>query len=109
MRPVSALPRLSTVIPHMPMTFLQLRAPAESVRYIPLEIILHLTGATQHAQDRAKWHTPKGIVSITGIKFMNWTEHRGGGGAISGHARVTGAALRPPIFDSPHGAGAVSD
>jgi hypothetical protein len=32
--------------------------------------------------DRRKWHTPAGTLSVTGAKFMNWTLGAGGGGAI---------------------------
>jgi hypothetical protein len=44
--------------------------------------VLWETGAQPDRYDRAKWHTPKGDISITGMKFMNWHQSRGGGGAI---------------------------
>jgi hypothetical protein len=39
-------------------------------------------GAYPDRHDRGKWHTGKGPISVTGAKFMNWSEGRGGGGAI---------------------------
>jgi hypothetical protein len=41
-----------------------------------------MTGAEQDRRDKAKWHTPQGVLSVTGTKFMNWNESAGGGGAI---------------------------
>jgi len=32
--------------------------------------------------DKNKWHTCRGVISVTGQKFMNWTLATGGGGAI---------------------------
>jgi hypothetical protein len=55
---------------------------AAAVREIPLETVLASRGATRDPSDRAKWHTERGPVSITGEKFINWTLERGGGGAI---------------------------
>lgn len=52
------------------------------LRSINLEYILKLTGAHQDKYDKAKWHTEKGIISVTGAKFMNWNKSTGGGGAI---------------------------
>jgi hypothetical protein len=51
-------------------------------REIPLEAVLACRGATRDPADRAKWHTERGPVSVTGSKFTNWTLQRGGGGAI---------------------------
>jgi hypothetical protein len=58
------------------------RDRADAVRGIPLEEVLRATGAEQDRHDKAKWHTPQGLLSVTGIKFMNWKEGIGGGGAI---------------------------
>jgi hypothetical protein len=44
--------------------------------------VLRLCGARPDRDDRHKWHTPAGTLSITGAKFMNWTLGAGGGGAI---------------------------
>jgi hypothetical protein len=54
----------------------------DQLRRIPLATVLRETGAQRDRYDRAKWHTPKGAISITGLKFMNWHRNVGGGGAI---------------------------
>lgn len=64
------------------MTFGQRRAWAQPLRAIPLERVLPLCGARPDRHDRHKWHTPAGVLSVTGAKFMNWTLGAGGGGAI---------------------------
>jgi len=64
------------------MTFQEIRDRAHRVRVIPLQDVLLLTGATRDHYDKAKWHTGKGIISCTGMKFMNWNQGIGGGGAI---------------------------
>lgn len=64
------------------MTWPQLRDLADQVRAIPLEAVLRLSGAHPDCFDRHKWHTARGVLSVTGPKFMNWTCGRGGGGAI---------------------------
>jgi hypothetical protein len=64
------------------MTFGQRRELAQRLRAIPLERVLPLCGARPDRDDRHKWHTPAGVLSITGPKFMNWTLGAGGGGAI---------------------------
>lgn len=64
------------------MSFQQIRDRADRVRGIPLQAVLLATGATPDHDDKAKWHTSRGILSVTGMKFMNWTRGDGGGGAI---------------------------
>lgn len=64
------------------MTFQELRDRADRVRGVPLQTVLLLAGAKQDGYDKAKWHTTQGIVSCTGMKFMNWNQRIGGGGAI---------------------------
>jgi hypothetical protein len=64
------------------MTFCQRREWAQRLRALPLERILPLCGAQPDRYDRRKWHTPAGVLSVTGPKFMNWTLGAGGGGAI---------------------------
>ena len=54
----------------------------DQLRRIPLPAVLRETGAQRDRSDKAKWHTPVGAISITGMKFMNWHQSRGGGGAI---------------------------
>ena len=54
----------------------------DQLRRVPLPTVLQETGAQRDRYDKAKWHTPKGAISITGMKFMNWHQSLGGGGAI---------------------------
>src|SRR5436309_11296029 len=65
-----------------PMTFLEIRDRANRVRGIPLQAVLLLTVAQRVRYDKAKWYTEKGTISFTGMKFMNWNQAVGGGGAI---------------------------
>jgi hypothetical protein len=64
------------------MTFQQIRDRADRVRGLPLPAVLLATGAEPDRFDKAKWHTAQGIISVTGMKFMNWSRGVGGGGAI---------------------------
>lgn len=64
------------------MTYWQRRQQAERLRGIALEKVLSLCGARRARQDPHKWHTPQGVLSVNGPKFMNWHCGRGGGGAI---------------------------
>jgi len=63
-------------------TFHERRAQADRLRAIPLAAVLPLCGAEPDRHDPSKWHTPVGVVSVAGAKFMNWNRGRGGGGAI---------------------------
>ncbi|MCZ7600587.1 MAG: hypothetical protein M5U09_26635 [Gammaproteobacteria bacterium] len=58
------------------------RRRAAAVRDLPLVDVLLAHGAVRDRQDRCKWHSDQGPLSITGAKFFNWSRHRGGGGAI---------------------------
>jgi hypothetical protein len=64
------------------MTFWQRRQRAERLRSIPLETVLPLCGGRPDRDDKHKWHTPEGALSLNGPKFMNWNRGLGGGGAI---------------------------
>lgn len=64
------------------MNFDDFRDRLHRLRAIPLESVLAATGAQRDHLDRAKWHTALGAISVTGMKFMNWNQGRGGGGAI---------------------------
>ena len=64
------------------MTSGERRQWAPRLRSIPLERVLPLCGGSPDRHDRHKWHTSTGTLSVTGVKFMNWTVGRGGGGAI---------------------------
>jgi len=48
-----------------------------------LETVLPLCGAQPDRDDKRKWHTSAGALSVTGAKFMNWHGSVGGGGAIA--------------------------
>ena len=63
-------------------TFEDIKNKAQIVRQIDLKAILKQTGAIHDNFDKAKWHTRRGVISITGQKFMNWHQGLGGGGAI---------------------------
>ncbi len=52
------------------------------IRNIPLIQILLLSGAFRDKSDKNKWHTSRGIISVTNTKFFNWNQNIGGGGAI---------------------------
>jgi hypothetical protein len=64
------------------MTFRQIKQKADQLRAIPLEAVLRACGARPDPNDKSKWHTAQGAVSITGAKFINWHHGSGGGGAI---------------------------
>ena len=40
------------------------------------------TGAERDRRDKKRWNTTRGVLSVTGMKFMNWNLNLGGGGAI---------------------------
>jgi hypothetical protein len=63
-------------------TFEEIKNLANSVRDIDLMAVLQRAGCHRDASDKAKWHTARGVISVTGQKFMNWTLGSGGGGAI---------------------------
>lgn len=58
------------------------RERLDRLRAISLPAVLRAAGAESDAHDPAKWHTPTGTLSVTGEKFFNWHQDRGGGGAI---------------------------
>jgi hypothetical protein len=58
------------------------RRQADAVRSIPLETVLTRWGAERDRRDRAQWRTQRGPLSVTGAKFFNWHQNKGGGGAI---------------------------
>lgn len=72
------------------MTSDELRRWACRLRAIPLEDVLRASGARRDRADHAKWHTPRGTISVTGRKFMNWNQGIGGGGAIDLAIHVNG-------------------
>ena len=62
--------------------FDEFRRRADAVRQIPLEAVLAFRGALRDRHDRAKWHTERGPLSVTGSQFTAWHAGQGGGGAI---------------------------
>lgn len=58
------------------------RQRAQWLRALPLTAVLQLSGAQPDRHDPRKWHTGRGVLSLTGTKFMNWNCGQGGGGAI---------------------------
>jgi hypothetical protein len=52
------------------------------LRAVPLAEVLARLGAERDPHDGARWRTPRGPVSVTGMRFFNWHESAGGGGAI---------------------------
>ena len=64
------------------MNLQHMRERADRVRGIPLAAVLLAAGAEPDRSDPAKWHTSRGMISVTGRKFMNWGKATGGGGAI---------------------------
>ena len=64
------------------MSLQHMRERADRVREIPLPTVLLALGAQQDQSDKAKWHTSRGVISVTGCKFINWQSATGGGGAI---------------------------
>ncbi len=60
----------------------KLRENSAQLRKIPLESVLKMLGATQDPTDKNNWKTHTGRITITGEKFYNHDESKGGGGAI---------------------------
>jgi hypothetical protein len=68
--------------------------PTDQLRAVPLETVLTLRDARPDRHDRAKWHTERGPLSITGAKFFNWHRQQGGGGAIDLMMHLAGVDYR---------------
>jgi hypothetical protein len=64
------------------MNFASIRQRADQLRLIPLPDVLRACGALPDPGDPHKWHTGRGVLSVTGAKFINWNQGVGGGGAI---------------------------
>jgi hypothetical protein len=69
----------------------------DQLRRVPLPAVLRETGAQRDRYDKAKWHTPKGAISITGMKFMNWHQSLGGGGAIDLAMHLNGLDFKTAV------------
>ena len=92
------------------MTFNEIRRRADRVRGVQLESVLLVLGAQRDRDDKSKWHTAKGAISVTGTKFMSWSRSVGGGGAIDlvihlsdmdFKAAVEWLSHHFPVFDPP--------
>jgi hypothetical protein len=79
------------------MNFGELRRCAAAVRAVPLETVLLARGAVRDRHDRHKWHTEQGPLSVSGLKFMNWRQGQGGGGAIDLVMHLAGADFRTAV------------
>jgi len=64
------------------MNFEQRQRRVDALRRIPLDAVLQAVGAEPDRHDPAKWHTGQGVLSVNGVKYINWNQGRGGGGAI---------------------------
>lgn len=58
------------------------RERAARLRALDLVAVLRTADAQPDRHDAHKWHTHRGVLSVTGSRFMNWTLGQGGGGAI---------------------------
>ncbi|MGK7952500.1 MAG: MobV family relaxase [Xenococcaceae cyanobacterium] len=55
---------------------------ASKVRDLPLEKVAYELGLDPDPKDKHKWQNEGHIINITGSKFYDWKELKGGGGAI---------------------------
>ncbi len=71
------------------------RARADRLRALPLPAVLAALEAVRDPHDPAKWHTTRGVLSVSGPQFINWNLDWGGGGAIDlvMHLRQVGFGL----------------
>jgi hypothetical protein len=69
----------------------------DQLRRVPLPAVLRETGAQRDRYDKAKWHTPQGAISITGMKFMNWHQSLGGGGTIDLAMHLNGLDFKAAV------------
>lgn len=58
------------------------RDRADRLRSLPLPAVLVALQATPDPHDPVKWRTERGVLSVSGPKFINWSQSVGGGGAI---------------------------
>lgn len=79
------------------MSFQEIRNRADCVRGIPLQAVLQEAGARQDCHDKAKWHTAQGTISCTGMKYMNWSNGVGGGGAIDLAMHLNGFGFKAAV------------
>ena len=78
--------------------FEEIKKKANSVRNIDISSLLYHHGCTKDSLDKTKWHTPRGIISVNGQKFMNWNQGTGGGGAIDLVIHLQGVEFKDAVF-----------
>ena len=78
--------------------FEEIKKKANSVRNIDISSLLYHHGCTKDSRDKTKWHTPRGIISVNGQKFMNWNQGTGGGGAIDLVIHLQGVEFKDAVF-----------
>lgn len=79
------------------MTYIEIRRSADRLREIPLQTVLVLTGAVPDRLDRAKWRTVHGVLSVNGMKFINWQRGVGGRGAIDLVMHLQGLGFKEAV------------
>lgn len=79
-------------------SFEVIRKKADSVRNIDLCALLQHQGCTKDPRDKAKWNTPRGMISVNGQRFMNWSLGTGGGGAIDLVIHLQGGGFKDAVF-----------
>ena len=79
------------------MTFRQRQERVPHLRALPLEEVLVWCGAQQDGIDKSKWHTTRGVLSLSGAKFMNWSLGVGGGGALDLVMQVKGLDFKGAV------------
>jgi 5S rRNA maturation endonuclease (ribonuclease M5) len=55
---------------------------ANQVRDLPLKEVAYELGLEANPQDKHKWQNEQHTINITGSKFYDWKQMKGGGGAI---------------------------
>ncbi len=79
-------------------SFEDIRKKADEVRNIKLYVLLQHFGSTKDHQDKDRWHTSKGVISVKGKKFMNRTRGTGGGGAIDLIIHLQGLGFKDAVL-----------
>ena len=70
---------------------------ANKVRDIPLEQVAYELGLEPDPKDKHKWSNQDHIINITGSKFYDWKELKGGGGAIDLVMRVNDCNFKQAV------------
>jgi hypothetical protein len=70
---------------------------ANQVRDIPLEQVAYELGLDPDPMDKHKWENPDHIINITGSKFYDWKELKGGGGAIDLVMRINDCNFKQAV------------